>query len=284
MIFSCSFLDPFFSLQISARYALRSTWANVNRTESRNVRFLFLFGKRKSAEEQKILEEELTKFGDILQDDFEDNYYNLSIKVIMGYRWVMQSCKQAKFVMRTAGDNYVNIPQVLDLLRGQGGKLNKSMIGECFSPTLPFRWPYHKWAVSLKEYPHVHYPSYCVGTTFITSYTLMEDLVRISADVPFFPIEDVYFGMCMRQLRKYTFSSVKGFNLHPPKTSVGKCSMPETFYSIHPVKLLDMLQIWARCSSLYPDKSYTQTIAITRSSRRSSPSSKPMKLQNGLPT
>ena len=50
---------------------------------------------------------------------FQDSYYNLTLKTVMGLKWVKDHCSQARFVMKTDDDIFVNLP-----------KLHKALLAE----------------------------------------------------------------------------------------------------------------------------------------------------------
>ena len=52
------------------------------------VFLLFLLGRTRDEEGDKVLEEESNKEKDILQGDFRDSYRILPYKIVMGYIWV----------------------------------------------------------------------------------------------------------------------------------------------------------------------------------------------------
>ena len=41
---------------------------------------------------------------------FQDIYYNLTLKTVMGLKWSSIYCSQAKYVMKTDDDIFVNVP------------------------------------------------------------------------------------------------------------------------------------------------------------------------------
>ena len=61
---------------------------------------------------QRSLEEESQEYGDLVQGDFLDNYYNLSYKAIMGNLWVAEFCSQAEFLVKTDDDMFVDMYEV----------------------------------------------------------------------------------------------------------------------------------------------------------------------------
>ena len=74
-------------------------------------------GATSVAGRQKQLEEESSKYGDIIQGDFLDTYHNLSYKAVMGNLWVAEFCSQAEFVVKTDDDMYVDLYEVQTLTR-----------------------------------------------------------------------------------------------------------------------------------------------------------------------
>ena len=61
---------------------------------------------------QSSLVEESQEYGDLVQGDFLDNYYNLSYKAIMGNLWVAEFCSQAEFLVKTDDDMFVDMYEV----------------------------------------------------------------------------------------------------------------------------------------------------------------------------
>ena len=47
---------------------------------------------------------------------FQDTYRNLTLKTVMGLKWSAIFCPQAKFVMKTDDDIFVNLPFLHDAI------------------------------------------------------------------------------------------------------------------------------------------------------------------------
>ena len=41
---------------------------------------------------------------------FQDSYHNLTLKTVMGLKWMSIFCPHAKFILKTDDDIYVNVP------------------------------------------------------------------------------------------------------------------------------------------------------------------------------
>ena len=73
---------------------------------------MFCTGSTLDENIQRSLEEESQEYGDLVQGDFLDNYYNLSYKAIMGNLWVAEFCNQAEFLVKTDDDMFVDMYEV----------------------------------------------------------------------------------------------------------------------------------------------------------------------------
>ena len=69
-------------------------------------------GATNEAGQQRRLEEESSKHGDLVQGDFLDTYHNLSYKEIMGNLWISEFCEQAEFVVKTDDDQFIDLYEV----------------------------------------------------------------------------------------------------------------------------------------------------------------------------
>lgn len=203
---------------IAARMAIRETWGRYHENQKGKIRIVFLFGAGWSEEMNKILLWENEKYGDILQDDFKDGYYNLAYKVLMGYKWVQEDCTNAKFVMRAADDAYIHVPRVLELLKNNGDTENfqKHQVGLCFEAFKPYRYYDYKGYLSYIEYPKEHFPPYALGTNFLTSQKLTQEILKASENVPFLCIEDAYIGLVLNKMNRGC-QNVLSFVGHTPK-------------------------------------------------------------------
>ena len=104
------------------RLMLRGTWAARERSSDVSaapiVRVVFVMGRHRgrSGDDllvQEAVELEAEQFGDIVQADFTDGYWNLTYKGLAALRWVTTYCRRARFVMKTDDDTLVNVPSLL---------------------------------------------------------------------------------------------------------------------------------------------------------------------------
>ncbi|XP_051764128.1 beta-1,3-galactosyltransferase 2-like [Ctenopharyngodon idella] len=164
----CSQWDPFLVLmvpvapnQVAARNAIRSTWGNESTVQGKAVITLFLVGLTGGSDSEKAqqqLEEESQQHRDLLQSNFVDSYFNLTIKTMVINDWIATNCPQATFSMKVDYDMYLNLENLMTLLS---------------APITPRQWnvdvePARRQKktskVSEELYPELNYPMYLLGT------------------------------------------------------------------------------------------------------------------------
>ncbi|KAH0513558.1 Beta-1,3-galactosyltransferase 5 [Microtus ochrogaster] len=186
--------------QLEARMTIRKTWGREAEIHGRNVKTLFLLGASDSTDEMNATAQEGKQHRDIIQKDFKDVYYNLTLKTMMGMEWVHHFCPQAAFVMKTDSDVFVNVVYLTDLLLKKN-KTSRFFTGYIKSNDLPIRKKSSKWFVSKFEYPQDKYPPFCSGTGYVFSSDVASKVYDVSDSVPFLKLEDVFVGLCLAMLK-----------------------------------------------------------------------------------
>ena len=183
------------------RLAIRSTWANLSRYPGMVV--LFLLGKSPDEQINKRVQEESSMYQDIIQEDFLDSYDNLTLKVMMGFKWICQNCKFAKFVLKIDDDVVANTRVVLNFLMGESA--TKTFIGNYFQQPRVVRDQSSKFYLSYQVYPQTYFPPYFGGSAYILTNDLTCLLFEKSLRLHFPPFshkyEDVYIGMLLAMFR-----------------------------------------------------------------------------------
>lgn len=182
------------------RNALRETWLTPTDQNKSKFRYSFLLGMNSNKKLQVALETESATYNDIVQEDFIDTYHNLTLKTIMGVKWASIFCPNAKFVMKTDDDMFVNLQGLQKVLLKHGKKLQYSIGGQCRTNEGPIRSKGYKWYVPKALYPQSKYPGFCSGTGYVTSMSVAKQIYEVSQHVPFFYLEDVYIGLCVNRL------------------------------------------------------------------------------------
>ncbi len=196
--------DPFLVMmvpvaphQLEARNAIRSTWGNQSLVQGKAVLTLFLVGL---TEAQQQLEEESRQHRDLLQSNFVDSYFNLTIKTMVIMDWLATRCPQASFSMKVDSDMYINLENLMSLLLSPNTPRQNYITGYLMWDRPVIRDKNSKWYVAEELYPEPKYPTYLLGMGYVFSNDLPEKIVEASKEVKPFNIEDAYVGACLKQL------------------------------------------------------------------------------------
>lgn len=220
-----------------ARKVLRDTWLSVAGNNTGNVRYAFLLGETKNETLRKDILEESAKYHDVIKEDFIDSYRNLTLKTLMAMKWASHFCKHSKFVMKTDDDMYVNINKLLSYIRSLKPSSKHVIYGACWKGS-PHRDVRSKWYVPVNLYPHKAYPRFCSGTGYFMSTRTSSSIYNISQNVPFFYLEDVYVGLCVKALGGNA-QSVGGFFDGKKKGCMNRNSI-----TIHGYKPAELEKSW----------------------------------------
>lgn len=183
------------------RATIRRTWAGKNKISGKIIKCVFLIGSVNDMQLQKELFQEQQQFKDMVQGNFIDSYRNLTYKFVMGLKWISHYCRQAKYILKTDDDMFVDMFQMVDYLTASFGYPTPSDLIMCF--VIPYANPKRsqrsKWRVSFKEYKNQKYPTYCSGWAIIMSPDVVFNLYQESFNVPYFWVDDVFVSGILAQ-------------------------------------------------------------------------------------
>ncbi|XP_008939290.1 PREDICTED: UDP-GlcNAc:betaGal beta-1,3-N-acetylglucosaminyltransferase 3-like, partial [Merops nubicus] len=127
----------------------------------------------------RLLRLEQREHGDVLQWDFRDTFFNLTLKQVLFHAWLEERCPGVRFVFNGDDDVFVNTDNVVRFAAGT--REQHLMVGQLIVNTGPIRRPGSKWGGILMSCP-----------------TALR-IARASRDLDIFPIDDVYLGMCLER-------------------------------------------------------------------------------------
>uniref|UniRef100_A0A8C2HXZ9 Hexosyltransferase n=1 Tax=Cyprinus carpio TaxID=7962 RepID=A0A8C2HXZ9_CYPCA len=194
------FMVPVAPHQLDARNAIRSTWGNESSVQGKAVLTLFLVGLTGGAEAQQQLEEESRQHRDLVQSNFVDSYFNLTIKTMVIMDWLATRCPQAAYAMKVDSDMYINVENLMSLLLSPNTPRQNYITGHLMWDRPVIRDKNSKWYVAEELYPEPKYPTYLLGMGYVFSNDLPEKIVEASKEVKPFNIEDAYVGACLKLL------------------------------------------------------------------------------------
>ncbi|XP_028850075.1 UDP-GlcNAc:betaGal beta-1,3-N-acetylglucosaminyltransferase 7, like [Denticeps clupeoides] len=192
--------------QHDRREAVRRTWGREQVIGGLRVKTLFLLGSPAFGKDarnlQKLLEFEDRIYGDILQWDFMDTFFNLTLKEVNFLKWLNIYCSGVKFIFKGDDDVFVNTHNLVELIgfKTEEHKTQDLFVGDTISKAIPIRNRQSKYYIP-KELFDKPYPPYVGGGGFLMSSHLARRLFTVSEDVELYPIDDVFLGMCLQRLR-----------------------------------------------------------------------------------
>uniref|UniRef100_A0A8C1U4G7 Hexosyltransferase n=1 Tax=Cyprinus carpio TaxID=7962 RepID=A0A8C1U4G7_CYPCA len=123
------------------------------------------------------------RYHDIIQQDYRDTYNNLTLKTLIGMYWITKYCPEAKYVMKTDSDMFVNTEYLIEeLLNPRGQPKQRYLTGHLMPDMSQNRNKESKWYMPQEVYHGTPYPAFCSGTGYVFS-------------------EEVYVGKCLAKLK-----------------------------------------------------------------------------------
>ncbi|NXS88022.1 B3GT2 galactosyltransferase, partial [Erpornis zantholeuca] len=203
--------------ELQHRNAIRKTWGNQTVVPGIDIVRLFLLGTSTKDANEEVLRES-NQYHDIIQQDFLDTYNNLTLKTLMGMRWVASYCSGTRFAMKTDSDVFVNTMHLIEKLLRPLPPLTQNYFTGCLmTGHSPIRNKASKWYISEEEFPGNRYHPFCSGTGYVFSGDLAAKIINASLTIKSIHLEDVYVGFCL---------NAKGIKIVPP---------PHSLFNIHKV-------------------------------------------------
>ncbi|XP_078414400.1 UDP-GlcNAc:betaGal beta-1,3-N-acetylglucosaminyltransferase 7, like [Cetorhinus maximus] len=239
--------------QHDRRAAVRKTWGRERILDGRSIRTVFLLGTPAAGKDrrnlQKLLEFEDRLFGDILQWDFMDTFFNLTLKEVNFLKWFDIYCRRTQFIFKGDDDVFVNTENLLEFLSSQseGPRRDSLFVGDIISRALPIRNHQSKYFIP-KQLHDQPYPPYAGGGGFLMASALARRLLAASEDIQLYPIDDVYLGMCLQKVgvEPQLHYAFRTFGI--VKRRVSPMNSDPCFYKnlvvIHKLSPEGLLQMW----------------------------------------
>ena len=130
---------------------------------------------------------EAEQFNDIVVEDFQESYLNLTVKTTFLLKWISSSdCSRAEFIFKVDDDVYVNPDNLWKTvnsarlhsaqLSDSDGKIHYALIGHVWDRARPNRNENNRYYLSPTLYPRSRLPRFLSGTAYILSGSLLPSL------------------------------------------------------------------------------------------------------------
>ncbi|XP_022080611.1 uncharacterized protein LOC110973807 [Acanthaster planci] len=228
------------------RRAIRETWGGEREILGQNLRLLFLMGHTQTDIDliQKQVKQEDDEFGDIIQADFTESFHNLTLKVVLGLKWVTQNCRHASYMYKGDDDMFVNFKNIISYLREnriKGSAMTRFFLGSVLYRSVRVTRTSSKYYVPDRLYSGRYFPPYCSGGGYVISTDVIPEMYQQSLETAFIPIDDAYQGILASKIGM-TPTAHKGFKNWGAKTD--GCSLRDIMV-VHGFKDPDALHtVW----------------------------------------
>eukprot|EP00057_Strongylocentrotus_purpuratus_P006705 XP_011661179.1 PREDICTED: beta-1,3-galactosyltransferase 1-like [Strongylocentrotus purpuratus] len=185
---------------VKQRNVIRETYGAgvVKHNVSAKIIFLTGISGEYNSTLQAQLQSEADIHGDILQEDFIDSYYNLTIKLIMAAKWASTFCNNSNYVMSIDDDVTVDIVNLVSDLEANFVR-SKFVLAEPAIDWKVHRDPGDKWYTPYEFYSEESWPPFPRGYAYIVSRDVAHDIYRASQKTAApIPWDDVYCVMLLQ--------------------------------------------------------------------------------------
>ncbi|XP_008064998.1 UDP-GlcNAc:betaGal beta-1,3-N-acetylglucosaminyltransferase 9 [Carlito syrichta] len=240
------------------RQAVRQTWGAEGRVQGALVRRVFLLGvpsgagtdgADKRTHWRALLQAESRAYADILLWDFDDTFFNLTLKEIHFLAWASAFCPDVRFVFKGDADVFVNVGNLLEFLAPRD-PAQDLLAGDVIVQARPIRARASKYYIPEAVYGLPAYPAYAGGGGFVLSGATLRRLAGACAQVELFPIDDVFLGMCLQRLRltPEPHPAFRTFGIPQPSAAPHLHTFDPCFYRelvvVHGLSAADIWLMW----------------------------------------
>ena len=187
------------------RQFIRATFGRRDLFGHLTQRLVFLLGMREDKDDEagrnftEQFRKENDTFNDIIQGPFIDSYRNLTLKGVMGLRWMSLHCHKVKVVVHIDDDVFFNIFRFVTSWLPKLSTKNR-LIACSYTPkdNKPIERNQTRWIVRESEFRNLtHYPfNHCNGFFVMIPGHMVRHMLSAATVNPTFWIDDIYlYGM-----------------------------------------------------------------------------------------
>lgn len=242
------------------RALIRETWGSADSIEQSPLRIIFAVGKVENDIVQSSLEKEQSLFGDLMQGNFLDAYFNVTYKHVMGLKWFHNHCEGAKLLIKVDDDIFVNTGELienlvepttnnrtLDIFLQQRDSLLFCSLKNHDPVSRSYR---SKWRVSYEEFPNSFYPAFCPGFAIVYTPDTVRRLYEEAQKSAYFRLDDVYITGIMSNRTNITITDLSPFVLFSNQMNalldgIVPVSAMQFLVSHHNINPMQMRSLWA---------------------------------------
>ena len=171
---------------VENREVIRSTWAATV-----TPRPVFITGYTSDLGVMDQLVREAHQYQDIIIEDFQDSYRNLTIKTAFILKQFLRLCPTAEFLVKTDDDMFIQPTVLQEVLRDADPD---QLTGELQTDAVPYRNPVSKYFLPSWLYNETTLPTFVSGWTYVLPGRRVHEILEASFTVPMINLEDVFIS------------------------------------------------------------------------------------------
>lgn len=228
------------------RDVIRRTWGMNRSYHGLHIRHVFMMGVEIGSywTTEQLLEEQHL-YGDLVQYDYVNSFFNSTVQSLLGMQWVTEHCSNAKYYIKANTDTYVNIEAVHHALMKTLSEFSFHDIaaGSIIASNAPIRYMTPYYCPPLCFQRDYFYP-YLQGSFYVFSYPTMKRILEASKTiVPRTHLEDIYFSIVMHDLNIQLLNPFKFTELTEETNKNEMIPYMSTFDAVHHVDPYKILKI-----------------------------------------
>lgn len=183
------------------RQLIRKTWGTNALYQLVEMETVFFVGRTTSRRIQRQLQEESSRYRDVIQGHFEESSDRSLTGSLFILDWIRKHCSKARFVLLTDDNVLVNVFRFVEhlaTLTDDGRPKDNVIWCQVLSGVSPQRQPDSDRFVSHKEYPWDLFPDFCTGAAHFFSTKTVVKLLNAARSVPLLQLDDVYVTGLLR--------------------------------------------------------------------------------------
>ncbi|KAH8378007.1 hypothetical protein KR093_008460 [Drosophila rubida] len=239
------------------RAVIRDTWGSAAVVHAHSpLRLLFLFGGVDSGQLQQQLWQEQLRFGDVLQGNFRDAYFNLSYKHVMALKWFDNHCRTAQLLLKVDDDIYLNTPLLLQQQPPALLQAPELLLCARQNNARALRSYASKWRVSFREYADRFYPPFCPGFVVVYSAPVVRRLYGAAQRCSYFRLDDVLVTGLLAQRSNVSITDLSPYVLYPPALQAllsGAARAEQFLATWHKTTAQQIKQLWSLHTTMPPN-------------------------------
>lgn len=162
------------------------------------------------------LNNEIQTFNDIVIDDFNESYLNLTLKTLRMLKWARSYCNGTQFLIKMDDEVHVHLSKIMNWLSSieEPERKNNLMAGRVHANVPTILDPKSKWFTPFILWPYKTLPNYLAGFFYILGVDAREKLYQTSLKTQLFQYEDVFLtGIVANKISSKEFTRTHVSNI-----------------------------------------------------------------------